>query len=1078
MSFYNFVSDPNVSSLEDNRIKNDVNNLRSLINSTSYKTRFVIVLVADGPINHNDLEERLVNIRRGTNFDSKGLYFLPGSSSRSEIQEFARILLSTLHPTSIEYYRDLSKHARRKRNRNTVPQPTLPPTQGTSLVLSLPGWNVRYEFKLAVFAEQRQEMNAACRNYETAYEILFSGELFESMPVWSARFNEVRMLADVIVIRIIRCLLWSSQSAPAVKWWVKHKDRMRDLVDRRGKGTATYGWEAWCSIWSKTMAELIARAEVFLVAGQKSRVTNIPPVQLLPGSDAALSERQSPWEYLHHEGYWLKNVSDYVEARRQHTMQIPPEDRVPEGASNAPSTKSAQMYETYLVPDPAREYAMLEIPEIGYTRHISDAIDNSIQAFQARSQFRMIELLQQRLSSEHAKAKDWSRAINGLKSLWSDTSWRHQGWWSLLFQSGELLLKVANEMEDYEMCLRLVWEMGCALDPRQLSMLKLPSDPVSTAVDLRTCLPQLTPMFAFAADTGHVGESIAVQLSLSCSADTLPFGLQISELKVVFDGGINPILLTSLSSPISSSEAVSVYMTDVQLSEQDSDSSEDSKRLSRLSTTSPTIFSGQADLSFAKKGNKIFNLQVVPREAGQVSVSSVVLLVTNGIQELALDARDFVLDDGIWWELRNERPVSRTFGCHRDVTSMNILPKPPKVEVNVLNLAKAYYTNENVELLIELVNKEDENVQASFDARLISPARGRVSVKWTHDDQPSTLKDGEINEAILPTIQVKDFAAQKIQSYAISVTGLDESVDHEIELKVSYVLASNPSTSLVKQVTIDLSVIRPFEASTIFQPRYHEEDWPDFFGGPDASDLNRAHGLKQRYIAKADVGCFAQETLLIRSMELRPRRIVGGAVCTASTGRLLSASSTNGVIDSTIGVQIPPEKTSHFAFDVELQKIVLGDRSPVALDCVIDINWSRVGSDAINTSTLPLAKFLAPMSEPRVLLQASEQSNSLGTYLLTYTIENPSVHFLTFNITMLGGEDIAFSGPKVRAVSLVPISRYHLQYRIYTQKKRDWVKVQLDVLDAVFQQHLRIQPATENVRVDKQGVIQFRAEGK
>lgn len=1075
VSFYNLVSDQNASSLEDNKVKSDVNNLRNLISTTNYKTRFIIVLVADGPIIQSDLEERLVNIRRGTNFDSKALYFLPSTSSKNEINDFAKVLLSTLHPTSIEYYRDLSKHARRKRNRNIVPQPTLPPTQGTSSILTLQGWNVRYEFKLAVFAEQRQEMEAACRNYEAAYEGLFSGELFESIPSWGARFNEARMLADVTAIRIIRCFLWSSQSTSAVRWWSKHKERMQDLVDRRGKGTETYGWQAWCSTWSKTMAELITRAEVFPMAAQRLSATGILPVQLLPEKEPAVAERQAPWENLHHEGYWFSSVASHVERRRQLALQIPAEDRVMGQNARTTANKRAHLYENYLVPDPAQEYAMLEIPEVGYTKRFCEAIDASIQAFQARDQNRMIERLEQRLSDESINAKAWTKAMATLKPRWYGTTWRQHGWWLLLSQIGILLQETAVKLDDHEMCLRLAWETAGLQGQKPIFMTKLnSSEPLSTAVDLKVCLPQLRPNFAFAADTGRVGEPVAAQLSLRCAVDALPLGMQISELKIVFDGGINPILLTNVNPSGEGPNRTLVEMIDVSLTESETESVKKSKR---LSMTSLSTFCGQADLSFQKDGTKILNLDIVPREAGPVTVSSIVLLMSNGNHEIALGSQDLVLDDGIWWEIRNGTPVSRTYGSLRDVTSVNVLPKPPKVEINMIDLAKAYYTNENIEIGLEIVNGEDEVVHAELVARLISPARGSLEFRWKHDDTPVSLQDGEIKEATLPAVRLDGLAAGAREAHAMVLSGLDESVDHEIELKVSYILASDDSNTLVKQITLDVPVIRPFEATTILQPRYHSESWPDFFAAPSMPGSDQASGLKQKYLARTEVGCFAHETLRIRSLELKARRIVGGARFTASNGRILSSTPTANEADVNTDVHIQSEKTEHFVFDVELQKIVLGDRSPVTLDCAVDISWSRIGSESINVSTLPLAKFLAPMSEPRVLLQAAEISEQAGMSLLTYTIENPSMHFLTFNIAMTGGEDVAFSGPKMKTISLVPISRYELRYRVFTQKRNEWVKVQLDVVDAVFQQHLKIQTVTDNVRSDKQGVVQLRVEG-
>jgi len=83
------------------------------------------------------------------------------------------------------------------------------------------------------------------------------------------------------------------------------------------------------------------------------------------------------------------------------------------------------------------------------------------------------------------------------------------------------------------------------------------------------------------------------------------------------------------------------------------------------------------------------------------------------------------------------------------------------------------------------------------------------------------------------------------------------------------------------------------------------------------------------------------------------------------------------------------------------------------------------------------------------------------------------MHFLTFNITMDGGEGLAFSGPKMKNINLVPISRHSIQYRIYVQRTNDWTNVNLQVLDTFFGQTLKIQPASDGIRIDKQGNVQI-----
>jgi len=88
---------------------------------------------------------------------------------------------------------------------------------------------------------------------------------------------------------------------------------------------------------------------------------------------------------------------------------------------------------------------------------------------------------------------------------------------------------------------------------------------------------------------------------------------------------------------------------------------------------------------------------------------------------------------------------------------------------------------------------------------------------------------------------------------------------------------------------------------------------------------------------------------------------------------------------------------------------------------------------------------------------------------LDYALENPTFHFLTFDLTMEASEDFAFSGPKFCAVNLLPLSRTNVRFNILPLVRGSWVSPGLKVLDRWFGKQLRIQPG-EGVRTDKKGV--------
>jgi trafficking protein particle complex subunit 11 len=462
VNVFPITADPSMSTLRDNQLKIELRELRESWNASDYRSRFVVILVAEDGISTQEVEDRVANIRRATNLDPRSMHVLYNDLSAVEVKDFVRSFLSSLQPSLVDYYRDLSKHARRKRNRGTIPPPTVPPTRGTSQTLSMQGWNVRYEFKLGVFAEFRQEMEAAQRNFEAAYETLFGQEVFESIAGWNPRFNDARLLGDILAIRIIRCLLWSSQPTAAVRFWLSHKNYVEDIVSRRGKGTKNYGWEAWNARWSTVMAQLISRAE--LPAFSPDFLRNParlydsifhPPEKGFSGEESLL-----PWESLHHQGYWLDRSARHTAKRQELAEQIPQEHRV--SADKSPASQAvaqSQFYDTYLAPEPVAEVASDNGSGFDHTSLIIQTLTESLQHFAARDQVRKVESLSLEIAQFHIKAKQWHEAYDILKPLWPRLTWRQTGWWDLINEFAWAFRACAVELEDIDALIWIHWEL-------------------------------------------------------------------------------------------------------------------------------------------------------------------------------------------------------------------------------------------------------------------------------------------------------------------------------------------------------------------------------------------------------------------------------------------------------------------------------------------------------------------------------------------------------------------------------------------------------------------------------------------
>lgn len=133
-------------------------------------------------IDDPSLDSRLSFIRRQGGLDSRAALFVLSPVSQSELNDFVKSLQSALREPAMEYYAAHSKRVRKKRNRHShansasisgmpaVPNPSSAPRPLRSI-----GWQVRYDYKLAIFAEFRMEEEVARKSVSTlSYDVAIS----------------------------------------------------------------------------------------------------------------------------------------------------------------------------------------------------------------------------------------------------------------------------------------------------------------------------------------------------------------------------------------------------------------------------------------------------------------------------------------------------------------------------------------------------------------------------------------------------------------------------------------------------------------------------------------------------------------------------------------------------------------------------------------------------------------------------------------------------------------------------------------------------------------------------------------
>ncbi|KAK5661982.1 hypothetical protein OQA88_10093 [Cercophora sp. LCS_1] len=1080
LCFYTLVSDPTLATLRDNQIKTDVSNIRGLLGQSGYKTRLAVVLLSDqsSPSVEN-AQERLETIRRGCGIDSKSLFLVPPNESSEELQRMAENMLATLYPVAVEYYRDLGRHARKKRGRGVAPQPTVPPTSGTSQTLSLAGWNARYDFKSAIFAEYRIEPENALRAYDQAYEGLLGPEVLEVIPSWSPRWNEARLLADIIAVRCMSCLLWAGQHSTAVRRWQAHRDRIADLVDRRGRGTNNYGWKAWEARWAVVMANLI----------EKSSVSGFAPsthTLFLQPEKSAMGERLQPWELLHHTGYWYRLAAKHLHTRRTLAQAIPEDDRRPPSFSPASRVASkAFTYDTYMCPDPHEEYPLSGQPGVNHCELIVDCLMRARTEFLKRQQVRLAAELSLECARELGMSKDWKSIVELLRPLWKDMPFRSEGWLTIAEELSWTLRGAAAMVGEASLVLAIDWELlnrsftkrtNWPYDlSRSLDGMPPPKSKPQVHIDDGQTLSFISTTFLFKEEQGKAGQSVKGQLALKSNAHQGAAPIVLSSIQVEFNGSLHRVILQHQKDANAASlqKHNNVILSTVALNPADDDSS-DSDDEGRMIT-----LNGTADMTLVPGQILVFGLQIPLREPGDTSAVS----ITMNVQSNAFDLdqyQSFQRGGPSQWYLSASRTTRIT---RTNPLSIHVLPRPPQMEIIGLTWKEQYYTDEPIFLEFEFVNEEEVDAPAKLDVTLFGDEAPPFTIKVPSKDAEASSSAATIEESKINSVALGSIASSKSVTARIRLPPISRSSRYDLTLKVVYHLSTNPGTPITQTAVFQLNIVNPFEANYDLLPRVHPDPWPSVFdpdGVPNLSDSATAHlpkGLSQAWCLVTRYASFATEDLRVFDVDI-----------STQTPPSIRSTSSKSIPDANDrGWVVQPKTIKDAAFNITTQKSIIDDRGSATMDISFSIKWSRLNTpEQINTTTLPVPRFPLFGTEPRVLASASRirvkgesedpQEKGQSLLVLRVMIENPSNHFLTFGLTMEPSEQFAFSGPKQTTLHLLPVSRRAVTYRLLPlgddeeNEEGSWIKPGLVVRDKYFQKVLRVIP-TEGMKLDKDGGV-------
>ncbi len=745
------------------------------------------------------------------------------------------------------------------------------------------------------------------------------------------------------------------------------------------------------------------------------------------------------------------------------------------------------LYGTYLCQEPPNQF-------LSPANDRLEILRRSVEYFSKREQLRAVERLQYEIAQVHMDNKQWDDAIQILIPLWHTLSWRREGWWNMLEMVDLALRECARLMGDGETLVAVEWELlssclgtrpgRCFEFSNCLNGLELSHHNPKTLLQAENILSCMSATFAFFSREAHVGEALPAQLVISSRAHTDSTPITLSQIKLGFDGGLKDIIIQHDSEElpeIISSDGV-VHLLNLSLSNASTPNNE-SAPSSPVSLHDTRSLLGLGNLSFSAGVTKALSFANVPRDSGTAEAVSITLSVKEHLFELEIVVSDEqqLRQENLW--IRSAAGLSKeSLGMHRS-NFVKILPKPPKMRIEILDLVKPYLTDEIVSLTLQLINEEEEDADVSLEIQLHDQAEMAPGLNWAFEGEELKSSKALAEDASgnshgggLIATSLGKMTSLDTRTRKISLQAVLHAAQYGLEVKARYRLLSDPETPILKTLITSVVFIRPFEANYDFLPRPLPGLWPNYFHiddendtlGKDANKDHKATGLSQRWLLAARVASFATEPMVVEGVELTVLEIHDPATCKIE--RTIGADKSSVVMS--------PDELQERQFELEVQKIDLEDHRSTILGLQLEVRWRRESSDSAFTTTIvAVPDMVIPFGEPRVLASASKGRGDDGLIGLHYIIENPSMHVLTFKLSMEPSDDFAFSGPKDSSLQLVPLSRHSIQYNLWPLVKGTWINPHFKVMDIHFRKMLKVS-ATEGIRTDKKGaLIWIDAEG-
>ncbi|KAL5512612.1 hypothetical protein ACEPAG_3265 [Sanghuangporus baumii] len=678
----------------------------------------VVLLASRRMLDDPTLDGRLTFIRRTSGLDSRAALFVLSPVSPAELSEFTRSIQQALFDPAIEYYTSHSKRVRRKRNRHTqAPAPNPYPHGLAPAARALPlrpeGWTVRYEYKMACFAEFRGEEEVALKHYQDAYSTLLN--MFGSPAILAPRtkrWAEAKVLTDCINIKICKLFLYNAEHSLALSQFNTHVRRFSDLSRVWGISEDTYEYWSWIARQYRVLAELLEQGTHFgmpIPSYAPSNSTAIPEAgQAQLEIDALPSLGINPSTALMHPGFYYYFAAECTEKRRTRFLRMLEDEASSQGTTQAPGFQTEKKVDHLA--------SILELYTKAY--EVFKKYSTTPATTQNQIQGRFTLWIAYRIAQTYFESGKYEMSVRFFERI--TRTYGREKWGALLSPLLSTWYACSQQLGDVEMSVRLLVEMivrgrsndsgvqddeGTVVEDLDAILEStVPKSNDSLIVDLMETEPLFDCSVIFWTPEIKLGEQVAFQISFNVSPNVVLSGLPIRSLRLYTSDGRPLIKMCHNNERSEESETISCI---------------DVGHLA-LPLSSEKIV--ESALTFPS-GRTIVLIGTLSSEVPQeIKFSKAELCISEGAWKIEVPfvlshRRDVPSMNPKWLISSSGKPSNFVSLRRANYSSVTVKHRPHQVDV-VLSHRPPAYLDERYPISIDVTNNDDRELEFTLDVLL------------------------------------------------------------------------------------------------------------------------------------------------------------------------------------------------------------------------------------------------------------------------------------------------------------------------------------------------------------------------